>query len=225
MTQDLKDLRKTAESAQGVLSEPWIVMETKTMHVAVVERSKRDGSIISGGTVAEAGHIAFRDHIATFDPPTALALIARVEQAEKQAADNDRTADELLTDRDYWEAKLTSLVYSLATEEEVGEWSSMNDIADNLIEHIGGKIQKLEQTVARVRELAGKWETGAMRWEDPLPVPREVSLIREALGIQTHNHDRGDLMPGEDPSCSCGYNGTPKECWVSRRALDGDTRG
>lgn len=71
--------------------------------------------------------------------------------------DDDRLADELLTDRDYWEAKLTNLVYSLATEEEVGEWSSMNDIADNLIEHIGWKMQKLElaeAAVARVRELA-----------------------------------------------------------------------
>lgn len=91
------------------------------------------------------------------DTPLAIqtteALIARLEQAEKQAAANDRTADELLTDRDYWEAKLTNLVYSLATEEEVGEWSSMNDIADNVIEHIGGKIQNLEQAVARVRAL------------------------------------------------------------------------
>lgn len=88
---------------------------------------------------------------------TTEALIARLEQAEKKAADNDRLADELLADRDYWEAKLTSLVYSLATEEEVGEWSNMNDIADNLIEHIGGKMQKLElaeAAVARVRELA-----------------------------------------------------------------------
>lgn len=93
---------------------------------------------------------------------TTEALIARLEQAEKKAADNDRLADELLADRDYWEAKLTSLVYSLATEEEVGEWSSMNDIADNLIEHIGWKVQQLEQAVARVRgvhklEFRNKW--------------------------------------------------------------------
>lgn len=99
------------------------------------------------------------EFIATFDPPTVLALLSRLEQAERKASDNYRLADELLTDRDYWEDKLTNLVYSLATEEEVGEWSSMNDIADNLIEHIGGKMQKLEQAeqaLARVREIHWK---------------------------------------------------------------------
>ncbi|WP_188684628.1 hypothetical protein [Glutamicibacter ardleyensis] len=84
------------------------------------------------------------------------------------------------------------------------------------------RLATAEAQIEDVRELADTWETGAMRWEDPLPVPREVSLIREALGIQTHNRDRGDALNGEDPSCSCGYNGTPKECWQSRRTQGGE---
>ena len=35
--------------------------------------------------------------------------------------------------------------------------------------------------VERVAALADKWEHGALRWADPLPVPPEVGLIREAL--------------------------------------------
>lgn len=85
-----------------------------------------------------------------------------------------------------------------------------------------GRAEKAESAVARVRGVADGWETGAMRWEDPLPVPKEVSLIRNALGLPTHDPNWEDSMPDESPSCSCGYNGTPKECWQSRRALVGE---
>ncbi len=88
------------------------------------------------------------------------------------------------------------------------------------------RTEQAEAAVARVRELADKWEAGALRWEDPLPVPKEVFLLREALRQPTHEPDWSDYQPGDDgPSCSCGYNGPYKECWESRRALDGDGRG
>jgi len=40
---------------------------------------------------------------------------------------------------------------------------------------------ELAAKVERVAALADKWEHGALRWADPLPVPPEVGLIREAL--------------------------------------------
>lgn len=85
MDLDLDELRKTAENAHSVLPEPWIVMGDSNT-VSVVELSKRDGSIISGGAVADAHTTPFRDHIATFDPPTVLALLSRLEQAEQAVA-------------------------------------------------------------------------------------------------------------------------------------------
>lgn len=88
------------------------------------------------------------------------------------------------------------------------------------------RLEQAEQAVARVLELADKWETGALRWEDPLRVPKEVFLLREALHQPTHEPDWSDYYPGDgSPACTCGYNGPYKECWESRRALDGDTRG
>lgn len=95
MSDNLDTLRKTAENAHSVLPEPWIVMGDSNT-VSVVELSHRDGSIISGGAVADAHTTPFRDHIATFDPGTVLALLSRLEQAEqavqrvREVANNNR---------------------------------------------------------------------------------------------------------------------------------------
>lgn len=83
---DLIHLRKIAENAESVLPEPWIVMDASRNTVSVVECSQSDGSIISGGAVADAHTTPFRDHIAAFDPPTVLALIARAAAAEQAVA-------------------------------------------------------------------------------------------------------------------------------------------
>jgi len=64
-------------------------------------------------------------------------------QAENERDDAREEATEL-------EGKLTDLCYSLATEDEIGEWTSHNDIADRLIDHIGGKIQRLERQVEKL---------------------------------------------------------------------------
>lgn len=64
--------------------------------------------------------------------------------------------------------------------------------------------------------LADRWEHGALRWQDPLAVPPHVGLVREALGGIQHGPDLDVEVPGEDPSCLCGFNGSPKECWKSR---------
>ncbi|WP_417372972.1 ead/Ea22-like family protein [Glutamicibacter protophormiae] len=88
------------------------------------------------------------------------------------------------------------------------------------------RLEQAEQQVQAALRLADDWETGALRWEDPLRVPNEVFLLRKALQQPTHEPDWTDYQLG-DPgaSCSCGYNGPYKECWQSRRALDGDERG
>lgn len=88
------------------------------------------------------------------------------------------------------------------------------------------RLEQAEQQVKAVLRLVDDWESGALRWEDPLRVPNEVFLLRKALQQPTHEPDWTDYQLG-DPgaSCSCGYNGPYKECWQSRRALDGDGRG
>ena len=43
------------------------------------------------------------------------------------------------------------------------------------------RAEVAEGKIAAGLALADKWEHGALRWADPLPVPPEVGLIREAL--------------------------------------------
>jgi hypothetical protein len=51
------------------------------------------------------------------------------------------------------------------------------------VPEIAAAYLELAAKVERVAALADKWEHGALRWADPLPVPPEVGLIREALGV------------------------------------------
>lgn len=44
--------------------------------------------------------------------------------------------------------------------------------------------------------------------------------IAAAIKERPHGPDWSGSMPGEPPSCQCGYNGTPEDCEASRAALD-----
>ncbi|MDV7244505.1 MULTISPECIES: hypothetical protein [Rhodococcus] len=43
------------------------------------------------------------------------------------------------------------------------------------------KLAAAEAKVARAHALADRWEHGALRWADPLPVPPAVGQLRDAL--------------------------------------------
>lgn len=46
---------------------------------------------------------------------------------------------------------------------------------------LAAEVKTLRAAQQRVRDLADKWEHGALRWADPLPVPPELELILAAL--------------------------------------------
>lgn len=73
----------------------------------------------------------------------ALAGDVAVERARREQAEVDY--EEMLDERDGWEKRLDTVIYSLATVEEVGEWSSGNSPDLELIDHIDGKVQRLER--------------------------------------------------------------------------------
>ncbi|RIJ76596.1 hypothetical protein D1871_11015 [Nakamurella silvestris] len=52
--------------------------------------------------------------------------------------------------------------------------ATLRDIAE-------ARVAELEAVVARVSALADRWEHGALRWAEPLPVPPEVAQVRAAL--------------------------------------------
>jgi hypothetical protein len=148
------------------------------------------------------------------EPLDLTALRAEVEQCF-------RTGMALLSVREV--LTLLDRVEQLAEESERADRAAkvVHD-QSAIIERLTARAEAAEAKVAAALGLADQWERGAMRWQDPLRVPKEVSLIRAALGAVTHDPDWDDSMPGEDASCSCGFNGTPKECWLSRTALDGE---
>lgn len=74
---------------------------------------------------------------------------------ESKDADLQRLEADLeraIKDRDAWEERLDTLIYTLATVEEIGEWTSGNDPSARLSEHIEGKIQSLEQEYKTLRD-------------------------------------------------------------------------
>lgn len=63
-------------------------------------------------------------------------------------------------------------------------WLAQNDDSAH-VRHLCATVIAQAEIIDRVAALADKWERGALRWADPLPVPPEVGLIREALGVQS----------------------------------------
>ncbi|QTJ65002.1 hypothetical protein HYG77_04900 [Rhodococcus sp. ZPP] len=43
------------------------------------------------------------------------------------------------------------------------------------------ELRDATEAIARAHALADRWEHGALRWEDPLPVPPAVGQLRDAL--------------------------------------------
>lgn len=82
---DLKALRKVAEAAtagpwvQGYLNEVWAGGKAPIVNWQGFDDSDR----------GRAEHFANAAHIATFDPPTVLALLDRIEAAEKRLSHLD----------------------------------------------------------------------------------------------------------------------------------------
>lgn len=54
-------------------------------------------------------------------------------------------------------------------------------------------------------------------WSFPGATEAIAAALTERSG--RHGADWSDSLPGEPPSCACGYNGTPEECVASRAAL------
>ena len=73
------------------------------------------------------------------------------ETLREKVADLESQLEEEIANRDGWEQRLTSLIYSLATVNEVGEWTSSDDLDEKFIDHIGGKIQQLERALLATR--------------------------------------------------------------------------
>ncbi|MQP51172.1 hypothetical protein GEO19_22475 [Escherichia coli OP50] len=104
MSDDLKELRKIAEAATP---GPWEWDEPSKdewpMEDQSLIQSEGDEPILSGWGYDASGTLAEdvdRTHIATFDPPTVLALLSRLEQAEQDRVKLRNRLDAMRRQRD-----------------------------------------------------------------------------------------------------------------------------
>lgn len=112
----------------------------------------------------------------------APALLARVREIEAESKRWESAFEREFKEHEYWYERLDTLVYSLASVDEIGEWSSGNDPAYQLIDHINAKMHRLEaerdvalSTIAKVEALHVRahavfsWAQGGVRYEEPCP--------------------------------------------------------
>lgn len=92
------------------------------------------------------------EFIATFDPPTVLALLSRLEQAEQQrdsSREACKTLAEVLSNHSEWIVEATDS-QDLIGEDGDGDW----DVVWDRVMELGEAKRKAEQAVARVREFS-----------------------------------------------------------------------
>lgn len=93
--------------------------------------------------------------------------------------------------REQWEERLTDLIYTFASVAEVGEWSSENELDARFVDHMSGKLQRLEAdldaaraTIREVEKLADSLASDAESWDQqPALIERGyvAAAIRRAL--------------------------------------------
>lgn len=80
-----------------------------------------------------------------------------------------------------------AIVARVVTEEDAefvaAAWQDVPYLLDE-VARLTGLLAERDATVRRVRDLADRWEHGATRWADPLPIPVEVHQLRAALDSQ-----------------------------------------
>lgn len=60
--------------------------------------------------------------------------------ASAYAKELECALEEEVANRDEWQSKLDHVIYSLASVEEIGEWSSLNDPAERFIEYMQKRL-------------------------------------------------------------------------------------
>lgn len=96
---ELNELRKTTEAA--IVDEPWAIWrDLDHQGFYTVGDAGTYAEVLDGGIAEEAYPVAhvytedLAEFIATFDPPTVLALLSRLEQAEQAVARVREAANE-----------------------------------------------------------------------------------------------------------------------------------
>lgn len=175
MTQEL-DLTKLREVAGQATPGPWEVHDRGIGYEVHVGGHELNHCLRETFDKWDAAHIA------TFDPPTVLALLDRVEAAEQALDFHTQRDRELKTLLSMIACRLDEFCYeelaSLIEDEPLDQWG----------EKYTSKLQAAEQAVARVRELADAWKSrGEHDMEYSETIPRDVGEIIHEGGAEMVN--------------------------------------
>lgn len=78
---------------------------------------------------------------------------ATVQSRDHRIAELDNAVSDLLRERDEWEERLTALCYAIAPVEQIGEWSSANELDESAAEAAAQIRAERDAALARVQEL------------------------------------------------------------------------
>lgn len=109
-------------------------------------------------------------------------IMALIEELRQERERSEVDLGDMLDERDHWQDRLDVVIYSLATIEEVGEWSSANDPDIELVDVVQGRVQFLEAELARAQERAGSAE----HWAESMQAQKfdlddKLTRAREAI--------------------------------------------
>lgn len=221
MTIDLDTLRKTAEAATPGPWEASAEYDTEGRRVYTVspEGNPEDNVCQLAPDLNGSANV---EHIATFDPPTVLALIAEIESlrtrfsAMRAGRDSERSrADKNANALERMEQRALGAEANIEAALEVSRARLTNiEQAERRAAHAVADYEAAEQAVARVRE---SWDEYKSKLGAQIPEYYRRNIDGALTG---HWITAGGTPTGEFADvCSCG-----KSYWPCT-ALDGDGRG
>ncbi|MGP5023195.1 hypothetical protein ACTXIU_16610 [Glutamicibacter arilaitensis] len=135
MTINLDELRKIAE-APDVRPGPWHVYDRG---IGYEVHDENDYELTGG--MRETFDKADAEHIATFDPPTVLALITRLEQAEQDRVKLRNRLDAMRRQRDGYQNQLRGAEQQVARVQELREGQLCGHCADEVQDALEGELE------------------------------------------------------------------------------------
>lgn len=178
MTLNLDAMRKIAEAATP---GPWIIDSLESgEHGVFIEDGNPDYLKLGCASAIVASHLVGKnaDYLEAFDPETVLALITRLEQAERELVAAKSTQVQHIVRTSFETARTAGLALDEAVK-IVSGW---------LVEDPDRRAREAEAQVDRVRELADAWKSrGEHDMAYSKTIPQEVGEVISEGGAEMVN--------------------------------------
>lgn len=121
-----------------------------------------------------------------------------------RSAENDA-----LHEYEVWSTyKVTGVAYVRAKTAAAAVERALDTAADDPVQFVFGE----------------PWGETKMRARRVIPPAKPATEAEAPDAAEPHGADWSGSLPGEGPSCVCGYNGTPEDCASARNDAEGESR-